>query len=113
MSRLYIYFEVDEIQVMFLMPDLRLAFMRLFCVDESPAHLALTRDMSLPKMEEPQFRVFIRIPIPRPAGFADPPSFVWNAEKEAALWKVISRRTRGDINCKSSCSCELPFVNTL
>ena len=50
-------------------------------------------------MEEPEFRVFIRIPAPRPPGFVDPPSFVWNAEKERTLWKVISRRTRGDINC--------------
>ena len=50
-------------------------------------------------MEVPEYRVFVRIPIPRPAGFVDPPSFTWNAEKESRLWKVISRRTRGDINC--------------
>ena len=50
-------------------------------------------------MEDPEFRVFVRIPVPRPAGFVNPPSFVWNAEKERTLWKVISRRTRGDINC--------------
>jgi len=50
-------------------------------------------------MEEPEFRVFIRIPAPRPPGFVDPPSFIWNADKERTLWKAISRRTRGDINC--------------
>jgi hypothetical protein len=50
-------------------------------------------------MEEPEYRVFVRIPVPRPAGFIDPPSFVWNAEKESTLWNVISRRNRGDINC--------------
>lgn len=52
-------------------------------------------------MEDPEYRVFVRIPIPRPPGFVDPPSFIWNAEKESGLWKVISRRTRGDINCTS------------
>lgn len=50
-------------------------------------------------MEEPEFRVFVRIPVPRPAGFVDPPSFVWNAEKERNLWEVISHRPRGNINC--------------
>lgn len=55
-------------------------------------------------MEEPEFRVFIRIPAPRPPGFVDPPSFIWNAEKERTLWKAISRRTRGDINCTSHLS---------
>jgi len=52
-------------------------------------------------MEEPEYRVYVRIPVPRPSGFIDPPSFIWNTEKEATLWKVISRRTRGDINCIS------------
>lgn len=51
------------------------------------------------RMEDPEYRVFVRIPIARPSGFVDPPSFVWNAEKERALWKVISRARRGDINC--------------
>jgi Atg29 N-terminal domain len=50
-------------------------------------------------MEDAEYRVFVRIPIARPSGFVDPPSFVWNADKESRLWKVISRRTRGDINC--------------
>jgi hypothetical protein len=50
-------------------------------------------------MEEPEYRVFVRIPVPRPVGFIDPPSFVWNAEKESSLWKAISQRTQGDINC--------------
>jgi hypothetical protein len=50
-------------------------------------------------MEDPEYRVYIRIPVPRPAGFVDPPAFAWNAEKERMLWKTISRGTRGDINC--------------
>ena len=50
-------------------------------------------------MDDAEYRVYIRIPAPRPPGFSDPPTFVWNAEKEATLWKVISRRTRVDINC--------------
>jgi hypothetical protein len=61
-----------------------------------------TLTISIPpvrRMEEPEYRVYIRVPIPRPEGFVDPPSFLWNAEKETTLWKVISRRTRGDINC--------------
>ena len=58
-------------------------------------------------MEEPSFRVFIRIPVPRPAGFVDPPTFVWNSEKETALWKAISRRTPGDINCNTPSSLQL------
>lgn len=50
-------------------------------------------------MEEPDYRVYIRIPVERPPGFVDPPSFVWNAEKEGMLWKAISARGRGDIHC--------------
>jgi hypothetical protein len=53
------------------------------------------------RMEDPEYRVFVRIPVPRPMGFIDPPSFIWNAEKERMLWKVISRARRGDINCTS------------
>ncbi|KAL7812593.1 Arb2 domain-containing protein [Trichoderma aethiopicum] len=40
-------------------------------------------------MAEPQYTVFIRVPIPR-RGFVDPPPISWDAAKDEALWKILS-----------------------
>ncbi|KAL7818263.1 Arb2 domain-containing protein [Trichoderma gracile] len=40
-------------------------------------------------MAEPQYTVFIRVPIPR-RGFVDPPPVSWDVAKDEALWKILS-----------------------
>ncbi|KAH6605272.1 hypothetical protein Trco_006979 [Trichoderma cornu-damae] len=40
-------------------------------------------------MTEPQYTVFIRVPIPR-RGFVDPPPVSWDIAKDEALWKILS-----------------------
>ncbi|KAL9468591.1 hypothetical protein ACSS6W_010285 [Trichoderma asperelloides] len=40
-------------------------------------------------MEEPQYTVFIRVPIPR-RGFVDPAPVSWDVAKDEALWKILS-----------------------
>ncbi|KAJ5565843.1 hypothetical protein N7535_007481 [Penicillium sp. DV-2018c] len=44
------------------------------------------------------FTVFIRLPFPR-GPFVDPPPMVWNASKDQALWDILSRPSKGDIDC--------------
>ncbi|KAJ5135309.1 uncharacterized protein N7515_004587 [Penicillium bovifimosum] len=46
------------------------------------------------------FTVFIRLPFPRGA-FVDPPPVVWNASKDQALWDILSRPSKGDIDWKA------------
>ncbi|KAL7783548.1 Arb2 domain-containing protein [Trichoderma afarasin] len=41
-------------------------------------------------MAEPQYTVFIRVPIPR-RGFVDPPAVSWDTAKDDALWKILSQ----------------------
>ncbi|KUM63106.1 hypothetical protein ACN42_g3992 [Penicillium freii] len=46
------------------------------------------------------FTVFIRIPFPR-GDFVDPPPVEWNASKDQALWDILSRPSKGDIDWKA------------
>ncbi|KAJ5555038.1 hypothetical protein N7461_003508 [Penicillium sp. DV-2018c] len=46
------------------------------------------------------FTVFIRLPFPR-GPFVDPPPMVWNASKDQALWDILSRPSKGDIDWKA------------
>ncbi|PTB64720.1 hypothetical protein BBK36DRAFT_1177226 [Trichoderma citrinoviride] len=48
-------------------------------------------------MAEPQYTVFIRVPIPR-RGFVDPPPVSWDAAKDEALWKILSGHKEIDWN---------------
>ncbi|KAJ5377533.1 uncharacterized protein N7496_004942 [Penicillium cataractarum] len=45
------------------------------------------------------FTVFIRLPFPR-GDFVDPPPVEWDAAKEQALWDILSRPSKGDIDWK-------------
>jgi hypothetical protein len=69
-------------------------------------------------MPEPLYRVFIRVPIPR-GDFVDPPpvraplapwlieldreahrpQVDWDASKDDALWKILSKVSKTQINC--------------
>ncbi|KAG9241973.1 hypothetical protein BJ878DRAFT_518039 [Calycina marina] len=42
---------------------------------------------------DPQYTVFIRLPFPRGA-FVDPPSVEWDASKDKALWKILSKASK-------------------
>ncbi|KAJ5816327.1 hypothetical protein N7447_008560 [Penicillium robsamsonii] len=46
------------------------------------------------------FTVFIRLPFPR-GDFVDPPPVEWNASKDQALWNILSRPSKGDIDWKA------------
>ncbi|KAJ6178982.1 hypothetical protein N7519_009443 [Penicillium mononematosum] len=46
------------------------------------------------------FTVFIRLPFPR-GDFVDPPPVEWNASKDQALWDILSRPSKGDIDWKA------------
>ncbi|KAJ5154632.1 uncharacterized protein N7500_010071 [Penicillium coprophilum] len=46
------------------------------------------------------FTVFIRLPFPR-GDFVDPPPVEWNASKEQALWDILSRPSKGDLDWKA------------
>ncbi|KAL7948494.1 hypothetical protein V8C42DRAFT_314648 [Trichoderma barbatum] len=48
-------------------------------------------------MTEPQYTVFIRVPIPR-RGFVDPPPVSWDIAKDEALWKILSGHNEIDWN---------------
>ncbi|KAL6866789.1 hypothetical protein J3F83DRAFT_715609 [Trichoderma novae-zelandiae] len=48
-------------------------------------------------MAEPQYTVFIRVPIPR-RGFVDPPPVSWDVAKDEALWKILSGHKEIDWN---------------
>ncbi|KAL7925805.1 Arb2 domain-containing protein [Trichoderma austrokoningii] len=48
-------------------------------------------------MEEPQYTVFIRVPIPR-RGFVDPAPVSWDVAKDEALWKILSGHKEIDWN---------------
>ncbi|KAF3066070.1 hypothetical protein CFAM422_009344, partial [Trichoderma lentiforme] len=54
-------------------------------------------------MAEPQYTVFIRVPIPR-RGFVDPPAVSWDTAKDDALWKILSQH--GEIDCMMRPSAE-------
>ncbi|CAK7274251.1 hypothetical protein SEPCBS57363_006066 [Sporothrix epigloea] len=45
----------------------------------------------------PSYTLFIRVPAPR-NGFVDPPDIDWNKEKDDALWQVLSRASKNDID---------------
>ncbi|KAH8690567.1 hypothetical protein BGW36DRAFT_388978 [Talaromyces proteolyticus] len=47
-----------------------------------------------------QYTVFVRLPFPR-GDFIDPPPANWNAVKDRALWEILSRPARDDIDWKA------------
>ncbi|KJR89614.1 uncharacterized protein SPSK_06048 [Sporothrix schenckii 1099-18] len=59
---------------------------------QSPA-----RSPALPEQPPPQYTVYIRVPAPR-NGFVDPPDVDWNKDKDDALWRILSRASKNDIN---------------
>ncbi|KAL2110026.1 hypothetical protein VUR80DRAFT_1677 [Thermomyces stellatus] len=48
-------------------------------------------------MPEPLYRVFIRVPIPR-GDFVDPPPVNWDSSKDEALWRILSKVSKTQIN---------------
>ncbi|PBP28524.1 multidomain presynaptic cytomatrix related protein [Diplocarpon rosae] len=42
---------------------------------------------------DPTYTVFIRLPFPR-GDFVDPPSVEWDASKDKALWKILSKASK-------------------
>ncbi|TVY16594.1 Autophagy-related protein 29 [Lachnellula arida] len=42
---------------------------------------------------DPSYTVFIRLPFPR-GDFVDPPSVEWDAAKDKALWKILSKASK-------------------
>ncbi|KAJ8067889.1 hypothetical protein OCU04_003476 [Sclerotinia nivalis] len=50
--------------------------------------------MSNPDPEpDPSYTVFIRLPFPR-GDFVDPPDVEWDAAKDKALWKILSKASK-------------------
>lgn len=59
------------------------------------------------------YTVIIRCPFPR-GDFIDPPLIEWDATKDRALWKVISRTSEAkELDCKLSGANELWTSNEL
>ncbi|TVY33140.1 Autophagy-related protein [Lachnellula subtilissima] len=51
---------------------------------------------------DPSYIVFIRLPFPR-GDFVDPPSVEWDAAKDKALWKILSKASKNsDIDCQAA-----------
>jgi hypothetical protein len=50
--------------------------------------------------KDTNFTVFIRLPFPR-GDFVDPPPVEWNTAKDNALWDILSRPSKGDIDWKA------------
>ncbi|TVY91364.1 Autophagy-related protein [Lachnellula willkommii] len=51
---------------------------------------------------DPSYTVFIRLPFPR-GDFVDPPSVEWDAAKDKALWKILSKASKNsDIDCQAA-----------
>ncbi|KAL1896331.1 hypothetical protein Sste5346_004715 [Sporothrix stenoceras] len=50
-----------------------------------------------PPSPQPTYTVYIRVPAPR-NGFVDPPDVDWNKEKDDALWRILSRASKDDID---------------
>ncbi|SPN99852.1 uncharacterized protein DNG_02704 [Cephalotrichum gorgonifer] len=48
-------------------------------------------------MSDPLYRVFVRVPIPR-GDFVDPPPVNWDSSKDEALWKILSKVAKTQIN---------------
>ncbi|KAI1365281.1 hypothetical protein F5Y08DRAFT_186553 [Xylaria arbuscula] len=49
---------------------------------------------------EPTYTVFIRLPFPR-ADFVDPPPVNWEPSKDEALWSIVSKLSKTEIDCRS------------
>ncbi|TAQ89501.1 hypothetical protein B7494_g2166 [Chlorociboria aeruginascens] len=47
----------------------------------------------MPATAEPSYTVFIRLPFPR-GEFVDPPAVEWDASKDKALWKILSKASK-------------------
>ncbi|CAK7215947.1 hypothetical protein SEUCBS140593_002702 [Sporothrix eucalyptigena] len=53
-----------------------------------------------PSAPRPNFTLYIRVPAPR-NGFVDPPDVDWNKEKDDALWRILSRASKNDIDSQT------------
>ncbi|KAH7316708.1 Arb2 domain-containing protein [Stachybotrys elegans] len=51
-------------------------------------------------MTEPQYTVFLRVPIPR-GSFVDPPEVDWDSAKDDALWRILSGAAQKEIDCRA------------
>ncbi|KAM3530816.1 hypothetical protein MY4038_004752 [Beauveria bassiana] len=50
-------------------------------------------------MDEPKYTIYVRVPIPR-GDFVDPPQVDWDAEKDEALWRILSSAAQKEIDCQ-------------
>ncbi|KAM3507192.1 hypothetical protein MY10362_001926 [Beauveria mimosiformis] len=48
-------------------------------------------------MDEPKYTIYVRVPIPR-GDFVDPPQVDWDAEKDEALWRILSSVAQKEID---------------
>ncbi|KAM3558039.1 hypothetical protein ARSEF4850_004780 [Beauveria asiatica] len=48
-------------------------------------------------MDEPKYTIYVRVPIPR-GDFVDPPQVDWDAEKDEALWRILSSAAQKEID---------------
>ncbi|KAI1114733.1 hypothetical protein F5Y14DRAFT_413568 [Nemania sp. NC0429] len=53
--------------------------------------------MASPSSHEPTYTVFIRLPFPR-GDFVDPPLVNWESSKDEALWSIVSRLSKTEID---------------
>ncbi|KAI1199088.1 hypothetical protein F5X97DRAFT_132279 [Nemania serpens] len=50
---------------------------------------------------EPTYTVFIRLPFPR-GDFVDPPPVNWESSKDEALWSIVSKLSKTEIDCNAA-----------
>ncbi|KAI1420824.1 hypothetical protein F5Y12DRAFT_787946 [Xylaria sp. FL1777] len=50
---------------------------------------------------EPTYTVFIRLPFPR-GDFVDPPPVNWEPSKDEALWSIVSKLSKTEIDCSAA-----------
>ncbi|PKS09436.1 hypothetical protein jhhlp_004051 [Lomentospora prolificans] len=55
-------------------------------------------------MPEPLYRVFVRVPIPR-GDFVDPPPVNWDSSKDEALWRILSKVAKTQIDYRDGSVC--------
>ncbi|CAK7223137.1 hypothetical protein SBRCBS47491_005099 [Sporothrix bragantina] len=68
---------------------------------QEPQHKSSQKQASSPTAPPPapppNYTIYIRVPAPR-NGFVDPPDVDWNKEKDEALWQILSRASKNDID---------------
>ncbi|KAI1734795.1 hypothetical protein F4680DRAFT_329915 [Xylaria scruposa] len=55
---------------------------------------------------EPTYTVFVRLPFPR-GDFVDPPPVNWEPSKDEALWSIVSKLSKTEIDCNSAAKFEV------